>query len=240
MPDLKAYTLPNFFPSRHMESAIRGKRRGSVKLTPLSTYGQTKAKSLRKPTRSSSLVNLPTTENSLQRLQARLHEQSFFQESLLAEEVVSSKTYQAIVDPEASLVEAACDNDIEAVRTMALTDLKNFKKHVNYALFYAIQHGSYDAIKVMFWYGASIDAHDPINHLTVWDFAQRSPDPEIMTSFLQRMKTGPCASESIQKIFTGNKLLPIKDPGQTIKREASIVRRGNRASQRKLKSTATI
>jgi hypothetical protein len=184
-------------------------------------------------------VNLPTTETAGQRLEGRLQQRSF------EEFVVSQKTLGdqclAASNPETCLVDAAFDNDAKAVQMLALTDLRSFKKHVKYALFYAIQQGSYDAIKYMFWYGATIDAKDPINHLTVWDFARRSPDPEAMTSFLKRMKTGPSASESIHSLFTGggNKLPKDLDV-QTNKRSPSIVRRGTGDSKRKLKNRATI
>merc|ERR1719453_2859292 len=106
-----------------------------------------------------------------------------------------------VTDPQQCLLDAAFNNDVGAVKLLALEDLEGLRKHVDYVLLYAIMEGSYDVVKLLFWYGASLDAKNAPNHLTIWDCAARSPEPEIMKEFLGTMKTGHVASESIRRMF---------------------------------------
>lgn len=135
-----------------------------------------------------------------------------------------------VMDPQKCLLEAAFTNDASAIKVLAVMDLKGLRKHVNYALLYAITSGSYDAVRQMFWYGATIDAQDACNEMTVWECAQRSPEPENMKLFLQQMKTGPSASAPIQALFNG----------QSSQQKSSIVRRGAKGSIKNLKTHSTI
>jgi len=141
-------------------------------------------------------------------------------------------------DMESCLLEAALANDVSAIKGLALMDQKDFKKNVNYALIYAISGGSYEAVKALFWHGASLDAKAVCSHLTVWDFAERSPEPEIMKSFLRQMKTGHMASEEIQGLFMGVK--SIKELRLQRQRGASNIRRAVMRSKSSLRRISTI
>lgn len=144
-------------------------------------------------------------------------------------------------DMESCLLEAALTNDVSAIKGLALMDQKNFMKSVNYALIYAIRGGSYDAVQALFWHGASHDAKAVCSQLTVWDFAERSPEPEMMKSFLGRMKTGHMASEQIQGLFMGF-VLPksFKEQSLQRKRGASSIRRAVMRSESYLRRISTI
>jgi len=144
-----------------------------------------------------------------------------------------------VSDPEKCLLDAALANDVRAVKTLALMDLKGLKKHVDYALLYAVMAGSYDVVETFFWHGASLDAKDPFNNLTLWDCARRSPDPQAMIEFLSQMKSGAMASKPIRALLMASRK-PSKERRESSQPASSVVRRGTKNSIRKLPRPATV
>jgi hypothetical protein len=153
-----------------------------------------------------------------------------------------------VSNPEEALLQAAVTNDASMVKVLAVMDRKALKKHVDYALLYAVRAGSSDVVKAMFQYGgASLNAKDAFGN-SVWDFAQQSPEPEIMNAVLQQVKN-PGPSEEIRANFTAHTASSKPPPypkskaeqGQTSnQRGASVVRRGSKSSISKLHKRSTL
>lgn len=139
---------------------------------------------------------------------------------------VGSKGCEAASDPETCLLQAALSNDTNMIKVLAVMDRNALKKHIDYALLYAIRAGSYEVVKTMFRYGASLDAKD-LQH-SIWDLAKQSPDPEAMNDLLLQMES-PFATEEIRSKFSGMDLMmkkSKKEQGQASRpRTSSIVRR---------------
>lgn len=146
------------------------------------------------------------------------------------------------MDPEKCLIQAALRNDIRSIKLLAVQDRRGLKQHVDYALFYAIKAGSYDAVKLLLKHGANLDAKYIYGGHTVWDFAKQSPDPEIMKALLQSLKTGAMAHDDIRMHFSGAGG-PSKELLQSIQRPSTpstIVRRGSKGLRRNLRTISTI
>lgn len=104
------------------------------------------------------------------------------------------------MEPDQRLFWAACTNDIKMVKVLAVRDRASFMKHVNHAILYASKAGSCDAVRVMCQYGGSLNAKDASGR-TVWDYAQQSPNPEVLTEVLSKIND-PSASDDIKSIFS--------------------------------------
>jgi hypothetical protein len=115
---------------------------------------------------------------------------------------------------------AALSNDVSMVKVLAVMDRNALKKHIDYALLYAIRAGSYEVVKTMFKYGASLNAKG-FKH-TTWDYARQSPDPEAMHELLQQMES-PFSSEEIRCVFSGVKKVQ-KEQGK-MSQTSGILRR---------------
>lgn len=162
----------------------------------------------------------------------------------------SGKACLEITDPEEALLQAAISNDANTIKVLAVMDRQSLQKNIDYALLYGLKASSYDAVKTMLKHGASLKSKDAFGN-TVWDYAQQSAEPEMMSGLLQQHKSGNIhASEDIRAVFSGSNpgsRKPSKEQtgqsGQTSsQRTPSTVRRGanSKNSITKLKSRSTL